>query len=313
METLEALHAASSSVARLDERLRLDPLGPALRTWFLTQEARGVVYAAGGMLVHEADLVALLDPCGTPLFSKALRSAEDVHAALTKSVDWSREGPSPESIMECFALSEDSNPRRSKETAEGAAENDAIAFKGIFDSHFSTRSPETAAETLRQLFNFPGFLGQSRRMALLATPFLLSAGFSAPRVLLPFASSLGRIEAERMADAVHNQDAFLELFLETTDHAARRAYDALSTFSRLSQDASVQLGKRRSGSRHQAMVHLFLGRPYRSIGQLASELDMTPEGAGFVLDLLLKQGIVVQHNTENQKRRLFALRKALGL
>ncbi len=306
----EALHAASSGLARLDERMRLDPLAPTLASWYRTVEAIGIA-ASEGLMVQEIDLLRMLDGADDPVGSRAHRTALDVHAALSASVGWRADEVDAAAMAEAFRLSERSNTRRSEENAEGRLDIDASILAERL-SLVSTHDPWTAAEMVRHAWTAGGFSGRSRRMALLAAPSLLAHGFGCQVArCVPLAAQLTR---EGPLAAVDDPEAWPAHFFSAVAAGAARAREALSAMGREVEHSNRVLEQRKSNSRNGPAAQAFMGRPVRSVTGLADAIGVTTVGAAQILERLTRNGLVALASADGRgKGRQFVWRKAVGL
>jgi hypothetical protein len=308
----QALHAATAALTRLDERLRDSPLAEVFRSRLATSEAIAIAQAER-LGVREIDLVGALNEADTAINDKGIRTARDIRKAV--SVVFNFKGgdpPGAERIAAVFNTSESSNTRRNLDVAIATIDTDSDDLATMLGS-ITSPDPWTAAETMRRVYAGTRFLGKSRRVALMLSPWLASSGFGTENHHPACARHLYALStegAQGVEATAADEDKWPSLYFSALAESGQRAATALSSIARLAVEARSLIGARRNGSRILEAPLVFIAMPILSIHDVANQLDVTYNGAKLIIEELRGYGLVAPRD---EKGHLFVYAKALNL
>jgi hypothetical protein len=303
-----AFVAAASLISRLDEcRLRLAEIRELYHPVAERREAAAIATVEGASSRPEAIARLMSDPEAT-MMERGSRTAADIARALAATRTWDSSGPSAAAISETFRISDASTARLIRPDMAWSLEEDCEFTAGELAKASETPEPWTAIEALRLIWTSGRFFGHSRRMALIAAPWLLSKGFGCSMPFIGLADHVRRSpEAYRRAEG--DQEEWAILIARTVAAAASDQISRVGDLMALRRTFAALCPSERSSSSVGKAIDLLIESPVISAKAFAERLGLTPRGAKVVLDKLEEARIVeVEGGARN---RVFVCRRAL--
>jgi len=303
-----AFVSAASALARLDETLvRLTEIRNLYYPPATRREAAAIASLEGAASRPEAIARLLADPDAT-MMDRGARTAADVGRTLGLSLEWDEKGPTAAAVSHAFMTSDASTSRLIRPDMAWSLEEDCEFTAEEMARVRETPEPWTAVEAIRRIWTSGRFFGHSRRMALVAAPWIVMTGFGSGTPFVGLADRVRR-EPDRFRKAEASQDHWAVLAAETLALSARDQISRIGDLQGLRTTLAALCPAERSSSSVGHAIDHFIANPIQSAKAFGEALDLTPRGAKVVLDKLVAAGILeVEGGSRN---RDFVCRRAL--
>jgi hypothetical protein len=306
-EALRHFGMAGYYAGTLDQMLANGAAKRSFDAWVARAESAAIAIA-DGFLVDAPTLTRATSEDAPTNLDKGVRSALDAYRARRLVSTWT-EPPSSDLILEAYAVATKSVASRMDAIAEFRLQDDASDLRTALADAAEAADLREAARILGVQISDDSFGGHGRRMRLLIAPWLGGRVLGLKRASVPLALTL--LQETKGAGGVDSDPP--ATLTRAMASALRQALDMLKNIRLLSEALVGECAVGRSTSSVGDAVEFFVASPIAAARDLEKALGLTRRGANFVIDELLKAGVVESAYPERTKNRVFLCRRALTL
>lgn len=303
-EAVSHLAAACYQAGALDNLMANSSVERAYTAWIGRAESIAMAELSGHKIDVQEFVRALGEEVATNI-SKDTKSAMEAFRGRRMVGTWVSP-PTPDLVRELFHTALKNHVTILSAQQENALEDDARALAYALEDAAEARNLRECARIVFSQITDESFLRFGTRIRMLIAPWLGARLLGLRRATIPVALTVNHeVEAARV-----DEPAALARALEK---AARRASDGLTNVRLLRDGLLKEYGDRNAKSKAEDAVDFFVTQPMASSRDIEKALGLSRRGANFVIDRLLRRGVIENVHQDRAKNRVFACRRAMVL
>ncbi|MTH95904.1 hypothetical protein [Roseibium sp. RKSG952] len=295
-------------LARLDEAgICSRAIADIYRPGSLRREAVSIT-GLEGSLVRMETLATLLADSEETAVDRGSLMALGIHNALEKMTGWPEEGPTSDEVSDAFKTSDAANGRLMRADAVWSLEDDSEWMANELSRVSETSEPWTAVEVMRSIWTSGRFFGNSRRMALIAAPWVLETGFGLSTRAIGIASGISK-NVDAVRNASGDKNTWSVVFAERAAAGIQTELENFRNVPARITSMEALCPTERSSSRIGLAIRQFMRTPVVTTKSFSKALNVSDRGAKIILDKLIETSVIdVEGGARNRK---FVCRRAM--
>jgi hypothetical protein len=299
MDDRRAFVSAASAVSRADEAQTLLDRERRSARRTIREEAAAIAGFEGHAVRSEA-VCRLIGNRDTSHLDRGTRLAADVYDALLIVDGWTQEAPGTEAILKVFGKSDESYGRLMRPDLVWTLEDDAAWLARECELVLETPEPWIAVDVIRRIWVSGRFQGTARRVAMLASPWLIAVGFGCANPVHGLAQQV-RKDVDGFREASRTSDSWALACADAITEAARAGHRRIGDMAAERTTLLALCPPERSSSSISRTIDFMIVQPVFTAKALCDALGLTPRGAKVVLDKLEEAGVIeVEGGSKNR-------------
>lgn len=291
----------SAVLARQDEaRLWESDVASIHHSGAARREAIAIAGLEGALVRMESLATLIADPEETSV-DRGAQLALGIYNALWKSFEWSGKGPELDEVSYAFKTSDAAHGRLMRADAVWSLEDDCEWMVNELSRIAETPEPWTVVEVIRSIWSSGRFFGNSRRMAMIATPWALMTGFGLDSLAWGVTQGISK-DIDNIRNASSDKDTWSALFADSASNGVESELTAFRNVPAMITSLKALCPPGRSSSSIEGAIRFFIKTPVCTTKSFSKALDLSDRGAKVVLDKLTDTNVLdVEGGARNRK------------